>query len=376
MAKTTVQQSPTSFWQRINTTQIFMYTILILYAILSIFPFLFMFSTSLMTTGEATSRRSLIPGVGYQIDTQNDITSCILYTRDTFIDDDGNSITKNRFIVDIPDSALEAQQYSNYSKPVFASREEHFRLPFLTNYCAAWQQGKLGKYMWNSVKITLISVAGTVIFATLAAYAFARMSFAGKELLFGILLSTLMIPGIVQTLPNVILVTKIGEIFGSQGWFAQNLGFSFCGAAKNCWINNWPALTIPFMAPAVSIFLLRQHFQSVPEELWDAARIDGAGHLRFLVQIVLPISKSALFVILLFAFIGAWNELAWPLLVTAGNDSWRPIAAGLQSFLNEGGRLPQLQMAGSMIAILPVLILYAITQRTFIEGLSQSGLKG
>jgi ABC-type glycerol-3-phosphate transport system permease component len=376
MANTTQQQSATPIWQRISLAQILMYTVLILYAILSIFPFLFMLGTSLMTTGEATTKSSLIPGIGYEIDTENDITPCILYTRDTYIDPDGNSITKNRFIVDIPDSALEAQQYSNYSKPIYQTREEHFRLPFLTNYCAAWQLGKLGKYMWNSVKITAISVAGTVIFATLAAYAFARMDFAGKELMFGILLSTLMIPGIVQTLPNVILVTKIGEIFGSQGWFAQNLGFSFCGAAKNCWINNWPALTIPFMAPAISIFLLRQHFQSVPDELWDAARIDGAGHLRFLIQIVLPISKSALFVILLFAFIGAWNELAWPLLVTAGNDEWRPIAAGLQSFFNDEARLPQLQMAGSMIAILPVLILYALTQRSFIEGLSQSGLKG
>lgn len=375
MANTTVQP-PTPIWQRINIAQILMYTILILYAILSVFPFLFMLGTSLMTTGEATTKSSLIPGIGYEIDTTNDFTPCILFTRDTFIDPDGDTVTKNRFIVDISDEALIAQQYSNYSKPVFIEREEHFRLPFFTNYCAAWQQGKLGKYMWNSVKITVISVAGTVIFATLAAYAFARMQFAGKELLFGILLSTLMIPGIVQTLPNVILVTKIGEIFGSQGWFAQNLGFSFCGAAKNCWINNWPALTIPFMAPAVSIFLLRQHFQSVPDELWDAARIDGAGHLRFLIQIVLPISKSALFVILLFAFIGAWNELAWPLLVTAGNDEWRPIAAGLQSFFNDEGRLPQLQMAGSMIAIFPVLILYAITQRSFIEGLSQSGLKG
>ncbi|MCP4417120.1 MAG: carbohydrate ABC transporter permease [Chloroflexi bacterium] len=328
-----------------------------------------------MTTGEATSGISLIPGRDYKIDTQHDITPCILYTKDTFEDENGEIVTKNRFIVDISQEALEAQQYSNYSHPVYEDREEHFRLPFLTNYCAAWQQGKLGKYMWNSVRITIISVAGTVIFATLAAYAFARMEFAGKELLFAILLSTLMIPGIVQTLPNVILVTKIGEIFGSEGWFAQNMGFSFCGA-KNCWINNWPALTIPFMAPAVSIFLLRQHFQSVPGELWDAARIDGAGHLRFLVQIVIPISKSALFVILLFAFIGAWNELAWPLLVTIGSDEWRPIAAGLQSFLTEEGRLPQLQMAGSMIAILPILILYAITQRSFIEGLSQSGLKG
>ncbi|MCP4421171.1 MAG: carbohydrate ABC transporter permease [Chloroflexi bacterium] len=374
MVKSTTSSS-IPLWQRINIAQIFMYAVLIIYATMSVFPFLFMLGTSLMTTGEATTKSSLIPGVGYEIDTQNDFTPCILYTRDTFINTDGNTVTKNRFIVDISEEAVQAQQYGNYSRPAYEARKEYFRIPFFTNYCAAWEQGRLGKFMWNSIKITVISVAGTVIFATLAAYAFARMKFAGKELIFAILLSTLMIPGIVQTLPNVILVTRIGEIFGTEGWFAQNLGFDFCGT-RNCWINNWPALTIPFMAPAISIFLLRQHFQSVPSELWDAARIDGAGHFRFLIQIVLPISKSALFVILLFAFIGSWNELAWPLLVTAGSDEWRPIAAGLQSFFNEEGRLPQLQMAGSMIAIAPVLILYAITQRTFIEGLSQSGLKG
>ena len=284
-----------------------MYAILIGYALISVFPFLFMASTSLMTTGEATSKRSLIPGVGYEIDTVSDITSCILYTTDTYVEKGSiEPITKTRFIIDIPDEALELQQYSNYSKPAVEAREEHFRLPFFTNYCAAWQQGKFGIYMMNSVRITLISVTGTVIFATLAAYAFARMDFIGKELMFAILLATLMIPGIVMNLPNVILVTRIGEIFGINGWFAVNLGFSFC-SSNNCWVNNWPALTIPFMAPAISIFLLRQHFQSIPSEMWDAARIDGAGHLRFLIQIVIPMSKSALFVILLFAFIGRIN---------------------------------------------------------------------
>ncbi len=372
MAKITSTKLP--WWKRISWSHLLLYAVLIGYAAISIFPFLFMLGTSLMTTGEATSKRSLIPGVGYQIDTTNDITPCILYARDTYINADKETVTRNRFIVDIPNHALEAQQYSNYSKPLVEERVEHFRIPFLTNYCAAWQQGKFGIYMWNSIRITLISVAGTMICATLAAYAFARMEFVGKELVFGILLATLMIPGIVMNLPNVILVTKIGEIFGNQGWFAETLGFSFCDA-KNCWINNWPALTIPFIAPAISIFLLRQHFQTIPGELWDAARIDGAGHLRYLLQIMIPLSKSALFVILLFAFIGAWNELAWPLLVTTNTD-WRPIAVGLQTFFNEEGRLPQLQMAGSMIAILPILIIYAFTQRTFIEGLSQSGLKG
>lgn len=356
--------------------RILMYAFLFGYAAISIAPFLFMASTSLMTTGEATSRTNLIPFIGYDLDFSSDITPCIVYATDTVLES-GEPVSRRRFGIEIPDEALRAQQYSNYSRPVLEDREIHWRIPFFTNYCATWQQGKLGVYMWNSVKITAISVAGTVVFATLAAYAFARIDFVGKELLFAILLSTLMIPAIVQSLPNVIIVTRIGQIFGTEGWFAQNLGIDFCGR-RNCWINNWPALTIPFMAPAVSIFLLRQHFQSIPGELWDAARIDGAGHVRFLWSIVLPLSRPALFVILLFAFIGAWNELAWPLLVTNGPDglAWRPIAMGLQGFFDEESRLPQLQMAGSMITILPILILYAFTQRTFIEGLSQSGLKG
>jgi ABC-type glycerol-3-phosphate transport system permease component len=161
-------------------------------------------------------------------------------------------------------------------------------------------------------------------------------------------------------------VTEIGKGFAAAG---------FCGDSSNCWINNWPALTIPFMATAVSIFLLRQHFASIPDELWDAARMDGAGHVRFLIQIVLPISRAALFVVILFAFIGAWNELAWALLVTNGPE-WRPISVGLQNFFDDEQGFANLRMAGSMIAILPILLLYAVTQRTFIEGLSQSGLKG
>ncbi|UCC50835.1 MAG: carbohydrate ABC transporter permease [Anaerolineaceae bacterium] len=129
------------------------------------------------------------------------------------------------------------------------------------------------------------------------------------------------------------------------------------------------------MAPAISIFPLRQHFATIPNELGDAACMDGAGQFRFLVQIVLPLSKAALCVVLLFAFIGAWNEVAWPLLVTVGSDEWRPIAVGLQSFFDGEVNFPQLRKVGSMIAILPILLLFAFTQRTFIECLSKCGLK-
>ena len=236
------------------------------------------------------------------------------------------------------------------------------------NYVEAWQEADFSEYFFNSLQIAIITVSGEVVFGVLAAYAFARMDFPGKDLMFGIMLATIMVPEMVQQLPNFLLVNEIGNFFGSEG-------LGLCGEIKNCWINNWPALTIPFMATPIAIFLLRQHFATIPMELWDAARMDGAGHLRFLIQVVVPLSKSALFVVILLDFIGAWNALAWPILVTSG-DTWRPISYGLQSFIREEGNFAHLRMAGSMITTLPLLILYAFTQRSFVEGINTSGLKG
>ena len=113
----------------------------------------------------------------------------------------------------------------------------------------------------------------------------------------------------------------------------------------------------------------------VPNDLWDSAQIDGAGHIRFLVQIVIPLSKAALMTLVLFGFIGSWNALAWPILVTTTPD-WRPISYGLYSFLDEGGAQFNLQMAAAIITMLPVVVLYFFTQKTFIEGIATSGLKG
>ena len=129
------------------------------------------------------------------------------------------------------------------------------------------------------------------------------------------------------------------------------------------------------MVSPFTIFLMRQQFATIPMDLWDAARMDGAGHFRFLITVVVPLSKSVLLVAVLFTFVASWNALAWPLLVTQG-DEWRPISYGLQSFLSDAGSFAQLRMAGALIAALPVLVLYAFTQRYFVEGLSTSGLKG
>ena len=146
------------------------------------------------------------------------------------------------------------------------------------NYPQAWEVANMSQFMWNSIRITFITVTGELLFCIPAAYAFARMEFYGRNVLFGVMLSTMMIPSIATLIPNYLTVVWISRL-------SQNV---FGDAGQ--WLNNWPSLTIPFMASAFSIFLLRQFFAQLPAELWDAARIDGAGHLRFLRSVVLPCS--------------------------------------------------------------------------------------
>lgn len=229
--------------------------------------------------------------------------------------------------------------------------------PQWSNYVTAWEDADFGLYFWNSVKITFITVAGQVVFCTLAAYAFAQLEFPAKNFLFTLLLSTLILPEAIQWVPNFITVSWLGRVTPIQ------------------WINNWPALTVPFMASALSILILRQFFQQIPAELWDSAQMDGASHMRYLLQVVVPLSKAALVSVILFSFIGSWNALAWPILVTTTPD-WRPISYGLYNFIDEGGAQTHLRMAGAVITILPLIIVYFFTQRQFTEGIATSGLKG
>ncbi|RIK44380.1 MAG: ABC transporter permease [Chloroflexi bacterium] len=231
------------------------------------------------------------------------------------------------------------------------------RTPQWQNYAQAWNQARFSQYFLNSVIIATLTVGGEVVFCTMAAYAFARMEFPGKGFLFALLLSTLMLPEAVTWVPNFITVSWLGRLTPIP------------------WINNWPALTIPFMASAFAIFLLRQFFQQIPNDFWDSAQIDGAGHLRYLIQIIVPLSRAAILTVALFGFISSWNALAWPILVTTTPD-WRPISYGLLAFLDEAGAQFHLQMAGSMITVAPILVLYFFTQRTFIEGIANTGIKG
>jgi ABC-type glycerol-3-phosphate transport system permease component len=225
------------------------------------------------------------------------------------------------------------------------------------NYAEAWTEANFREYFVNSVIVAAITVSGQVVFCTLAGYAFARINFPAKAFFFMLLITTYMIPEAVTWIPNFIIVTWLGRV------------------GPIPWINSWPALTVPFMASAFSIFLLRQFFYQVPEELWDSAQIDGADHLRFLVQIAVPLAKPALLTVALFSFIGSWNALAWPILVTS-TPEWRPISYGLSNFLDEAGAQVHLQMAGSVITIFPILIIYLFIQKQFVEGIATTGLKG
>lgn len=230
-------------------------------------------------------------------------------------------------------------------------------VPQFSNYVEAWTQAQFSHFMVNSVVITVITLAGELITTILAAYAFAKMEFPGKNVIFGVLLSTMMIPGMVTMIPNLLTVTWLGRV------------------GPIAWIDNWPALTIPFMGSVFSIFLLRQFIAQIPDELFDAAKIDGAGHLRILGQIVLPLSMAPIMVIIVLSFIGTWNALAWPLLVTNSN-AWRPISVGLYNFVSDEGSRLHLIAAGSAITILPILVLYFFTQKQFTESIARSGLKG
>ena len=231
------------------------------------------------------------------------------------------------------------------------------RTPQWSNYVQAWNDANFGQYFWNSVKIAAITVTGQVVFCTMAAYAFARMEFPGRDFLFALLLTTLILPEAVTWVPNFITITWLDRVTPLR------------------WFNNWPALTVPFMASAFSILLLRQFFQQIPGELWDSPQIDGAGHVRYLVQIVVPLARAALVTVVLFSFIGSWNALAWPILVTQTLD-WRPISYGLYAFLDEAGSQAHLRMAGAVITVMPLIIMYFFTQKQFTEGIATSGLKG
>ena len=225
-------------------------------------------------------------------------------------------------------------------------------LPYLFyNFVDAWNSAPFARYFANTVLISICTVAGVLITSILAAYAFARLNFVGKNAVFLAFLATMMIPRAVTLIPNFITIHRLG------------------------WYDTYLAMIVPWTASVFSIFLLRQFFATIPQDLYDAAVLDGCGHFRFLTQIVLPLSRPALVTVALFNFVWSWNAFLWPLIVTS-REEMRPLQVGLAFFITEAGTETQLLMAAATITIVPIVILYFFVQKQFVEGISTTGLKG
>jgi multiple sugar transport system permease protein len=231
--------------------------------------------------------------------------------------------------------------------PTLIPQEFHFE-----NFATAWGDAPWRVFFTNTAVIMVGATIGELVTSILAAYAFARLEFRGKNVLFLLFLATYMIPAEATVIPNFVLVTKylrIGDTLQVQ--------------------------IIPFLASVFSIFLLRQHFKSIPNELHDAAKVDGAGHLRFLVSVVLPLSIPVLVTVLLITALGRYDAFQWPLLVT-NSDAVRPVQVGMAQFRTEFGAQYHLEMAAATFVIAPVVVIFLFAQRYLIQGVARTGIRG
>jgi multiple sugar transport system permease protein len=208
------------------------------------------------------------------------------------------------------------------------------------------------RYIANSLLVALIVTAGQLTVAAMGAYAFARLRFPGRDRLFVFYLATMIIPAQVTLIPQYVLISQFG------------------------WVDTYAALTVPFLFSAFLTFLLRQFFLSIPRDLEDAARIDGAGYFRTFATVILPLSGPALATAALLAFMGSWTNFLWPLIVTRSRDL-RTVPIGLAALQQEMGQADYAQiMAGSVLAMLPMFILFLFFQRFIIQSVAATGLKG
>jgi len=254
------------------------------------------------------------------------------------------------------------------SAPIFIAVFTSFKLPTdvtnypptllpevwtLENYQTALNSQPLVRYFFNSVLQTGIIVFFQVLFSIFAAYAFAILKFPGRNLLFYLILGSLMVPFQLTFIPNFVLVSQLG------------------------WANTFTGLTVPFLASAFGVFLLRQFFLSLPTELHDAAKIDGASNWRYLWTVVVPLSRGSISAFTIFAFLSAWNQYLWPLVITNEVDM-RTLQIGIRFFLfdQERGADWGAIMAAAVIALLPTLAIFIVAQQQLVRGIATTGLKG
>jgi len=223
--------------------------------------------------------------------------------------------------------------------------------PRWDNFLTVLRDHPIGLYFRNSLLVGVAVTGLNLLTCSLAGYSFAKFSYPGKNLLFGIVLGTMMIPLASMIIPLYLVVKQLG------------------------WINSYWGLIIPAGTSAFGIFLMRQQMLSIPDDLLDAARVDGASEPRIFAEVVLPLSRTALASLAIFIFMWNWDSFLWPLLV-ATEDRYRTLPLGVALFESSyGTNYPQL-MAVALLAMLPVLVVFLVLQRHFIEALTMSGVKG
>ena len=219
------------------------------------------------------------------------------------------------------------------------------------NYELAINADDFGRYYLNTAVMTIGIVVGQLVFSSLAGYAFARLDFPGRNVLFFLVLATMMVPVYVTLIPSYLLVRDLG------------------------WLDSYQGLIVPRLVSAFGIFLMRQQYLAIPRDLEEAALLDGASRLRVWWSIILPLSGPAVATLGIFSFLFAWNDFLWPLIVTSSPDM-RTVQLGLAMFTGRYGTQWTLLMAGTVLASVPALVVYAIGQRWFVRGAVMSGVKG
>lgn len=242
----------------------------------------------------------------------------------------------------------------------FKSTPEIYRVPltFLperlrwSNFRTAWNAVPFGRFYVNSLLITTVVASVKVINSVLSAYALVYMRFPGRRFIFFFVIAALMVPHEVTIVPNYLTMARFG------------------------WVDTYQGIMFPLFAVAFGTFLLRQHFRSLPHEMIEAARVDGAGHLRILWSVVLPVSRPVVVTVTLIYVVAGWNEYLWPLIIT-NSLSMRTLPIGLNYLRDtEGNTAWGVVMAGALIVIAPILAFFLWAQRSLISGLTSGSVKG
>lgn len=223
--------------------------------------------------------------------------------------------------------------------------------PTLDNYAQLFGRLDFTTFFTNSVIVAFFVTAGNIVFSSMVGYALAKLEFRGKRLLFVLVLATLMVPGVVTFVPLFVLTANLGLV------------------------NSYPGLILPFLITPLGVFLMRQFMLSLPDDIIEAARIDGAGEWRIFLRVIMPLCGPAVATLTILTFLASWNNFLWPLVVATTEDKYTlPVALALYS-VGQNAAQYGLMMAGAVVVVVPVLLIFVVLQRYFVQGIALTGIK-